>query len=208
MKKFMLGFILAAMLFSAAPISAAVQQYILSPSTAKLMVDGTEVKDAKLPMMVYEGYNYVPAATFKAICDKMGIGFKWDGAKKEIQVSTKAVTSSVGKVGASVSTEVKYTPDGLKAKLHEGEWYVYVTDIVQKYVDEFESKKRQSRYTLQPVVVRGEENSKTATFVKGEGLGGIRTTTVLISDVPLFTPGGSLLVEFDYYVNSILPLIE
>lgn len=88
MKKFILGFILAAVLFSAFPVAATIQQYILTPSTTKIVVDGIEVKDNKLPIMAYEGYNYIPAATFKSICDKISIGFKWDEAVKEIRVAT------------------------------------------------------------------------------------------------------------------------
>lgn len=93
MKKFVLGFLAAALLFTALPIGAAVQQYTLQATAAKIVVDGTEAKDDKLPIMAYQGYNYIPAAVFRSICDKIGVGFKWDNEKKEIQINTKEVVN-------------------------------------------------------------------------------------------------------------------
>jgi hypothetical protein len=90
MKKFIFGFLAAALLFTALPIGAAVQEYILTKSTAKLVVDGAEVTDDTLPILHYNGYNYIPAATFRAICDKIGVGFQWVDDKKEIQLITKS----------------------------------------------------------------------------------------------------------------------
>ena len=106
MKKFFFGFILAALLFSAMPIGAAVEQYILTPSAAKIVVDGAEVKDNKLPIMNYQGYNYIPAATFRSICDKIGVEFEWDNTTKEIQLSTKEVKA----VSETVVPAAELTP--------------------------------------------------------------------------------------------------
>lgn len=103
-KGFILGFLCAALLFTA--IGAGV--YTLVPSTTKLVVDGAEVKDDKLPVLYMEpGYNYVPAAVFRAICDKIGVRFAYVEANNAIQIDTRVketvVTNKLVKEGDNVS---------------------------------------------------------------------------------------------------------
>ena len=44
------------------------------------MIDGETAKK-ELPVLNYQGYNYIPAATFREICDTIGVGFEWVGIK-------------------------------------------------------------------------------------------------------------------------------
>lgn len=62
MKKFMLGFILAALLFSAIPVGATVQQYILYKPDYKVYFGDKEYKDNDYPPLNYKGKTYVPVA--------------------------------------------------------------------------------------------------------------------------------------------------
>ena len=60
MKKFMLGFILAAMLFSALPVGAAVKQYVLYKPDYKVYFGDNEYNDKDYPILNYKGKTYVP----------------------------------------------------------------------------------------------------------------------------------------------------
>lgn len=71
-KQLIIGFLLGALLFSVVPVGATIGEYILKKSTAKLMVDGKEFANKDLPVLNYKGYNYIPAATFREICDTIG----------------------------------------------------------------------------------------------------------------------------------------
>jgi hypothetical protein len=74
-------------LFISLPVNAAVE-YTLKQSECKIVIDG-EVYTDILPMLLMEpGYNYVPASTFRSICDKIGVGFVYDNTVKEIQLTT------------------------------------------------------------------------------------------------------------------------
>ncbi|MEN6313729.1 MAG: hypothetical protein ABFD25_05710 [Clostridiaceae bacterium] len=87
-KGFILGFVCAALLFTA--IGATAAQYTLTPSTVKFYMDGTEIKDDKLPLLYMEpGYNYLPAAMFRSICDKIGIVFEYVEKDNAIVIDTK-----------------------------------------------------------------------------------------------------------------------
>jgi hypothetical protein len=146
MKKFILGFLTAALLFSAFPVGAAVQQYILTASAAKIVVDGEEVKDAKLPILAYNGYNYIPASVFKTISEKIGVGFKWDGTVKEIQISTagtsvttstavsttKGVSTTSGiidlEIVSAINPTQELTKDNIKIYQYQNVKYINVND--------------------------------------------------------------------------------
>lgn len=88
-KQFITGFILGAIIFSAIPVQAKVQEYLLQKSTAKVMVDGKEFANKELPVLNYKNYNYIPMATFREICNTIGVGFEWVGESSEVQISTE-----------------------------------------------------------------------------------------------------------------------
>lgn len=69
-----------------------IAQYVLKESDCKLIVDGVEVK-GDLPLLIMDpGYNYLPAAEFRSICSKIGVGFEFDQPTKEIRIDTFQVS--------------------------------------------------------------------------------------------------------------------
>ena len=91
-KQTIVAFILGALIFSSIPASAAIQEYLLYQSEVKLVVDGVETSNPDLPILVYKGYNYIPAAAFRDICSKIGVAFQWVGGVNQIQISTEEVS--------------------------------------------------------------------------------------------------------------------
>ena len=104
-------------------VNAAVKEYVLKQSECKIVVDGVEVK-GELPLLIMEpGFNYIPAAEFRSICDKIGIGFEFDVPTKEIRIATQK-TQPLSAKGVDNVSEVVKTPDGLNVILYEGKYYV------------------------------------------------------------------------------------
>lgn len=221
MKKFILGFLTAALLFSAMPIGAAVQQYVLTPTTSKITVDGKTVTDAKLPIMAYQGYNYIPASTFKSICDKIGIGFKWDGTSKEIQLatssstatsaaSTKALattttstTSNMGVKTMATTDKIKETPDGItNIDTWEGKQYIginYIQNVINKKGYDIVPSIKTNKFML----IKGNSPDFKYNLKSKES-----EYAILIDDVPTVSAYGGHNIEANYYINTILPLIK
>lgn len=147
-KQLIIGFLLGALLFSIVPVSATIQEYLLQKSSAKLIVNGKEFSNKDLPVLLYKGYNYIPAATFREICDIIGVGFEYVGEKNEIQINTKKievvqerkddkVDFKIPKIGEEErgnfeETEM-ITDEGLKVHTFNGEEYVALYDINEKY---------------------------------------------------------------------------
>ena len=229
-KSFVLGFLLATLLFSAIPIGAVVQEYILTPTTSKLVVDGVEVNNPALPMMAYNGYNYIPASSFREICDKIGVGFEWDNEKKEIQIDTQVAastdaTSEVVKEGDIVSDvpthpniivdesiELSCTlKDGISTFTYDGAEYIVAKSNERKGIIGFESKSyndaTRTGFRIEFRVV----NKEGFLCLLHEEAG--NTTNVLLNISAydkqyVMGINGILGIEYSYYQNSMLPLIS
>jgi hypothetical protein len=139
MKKFILGFLMGAMLFSILPVNAAVQQYILKKSTVKLMINGEEYKNLTLPVLLMNpGYNYLPAVSFRDIAKLMGAEFVYQNTNNTININTKpdnsVITSSTNPVSSkeitfeSISSpqsglDKLLTKDNIKFTNMNSRWY-------------------------------------------------------------------------------------
>lgn len=214
MKKFVLGFILGALLFSIIPASAAIQEYVLQKSDVRIMVDGEEHADKELPVLNYKGYNYLPAAAFRGICDKIGVGFNWDNAKKEIQIT--AVTQA--KEGDNVSDVPlnKYgLPDfrdyeGEKPAIERDGRYSYFTYNgvryirAENYLESFKENPFPKNFRFERIVENGKFTDRIE-FQKAQGE--MWDIITLIEEVPYAYLDAFYLVN-DYFINTILPLTQ
>lgn len=118
-KHFLIGFLVGALLFTLIPANAAVQEYILQKSSAKITVDGKEFANKDLPVLNYKGYNYIPAAVFRGICEKLGLGFDWVGETNEIQIQTKGEGDLSDTIGQAL----------IEYKTVDGKEYVSIVDV-------------------------------------------------------------------------------
>jgi hypothetical protein len=59
-RQLFIGIFIGALIFNSIPISAAVQQFILTKSVYKVFVDGKEYADKTYPILTYKGIAYAP----------------------------------------------------------------------------------------------------------------------------------------------------
>lgn len=214
MKKFILGFLVGALLFSIIPVGAAVQEYVLQMSDAKLVIDGAEYVDKELPVLNYKGYNYIPAAAFRDICQKIGVNFDWVNDVKEIQIKTSG--QALKKEGDMVGDRIWETPDGItQIDAWEGKQYIGIIYIRNKIKEKGYNLIRMTIDERDPLTHEWTTKEDKQQVIKGfynENLkpGEHQSTdyTVLIDDVPITIVYGHSCVEADYYINTILPLIK
>jgi len=168
--------------------TAAVQEYTLKKSECKLVVDGVEVK-GELPLLIMDpGYNYIPAAQFRSICDKIGIGFEFDVPTKEVRIETRQAQIETKEVEAVKITE---TPDGIKT------------------IDTWHGKQY-----IGNLYIRLKANETGYTFIKNRQnvweIIRLKDNKVLLTDIPttaLTGYGGYAAVEVNYYIENIMPII-
>jgi hypothetical protein len=129
-RQLIIGFAIC-LLFVVVPVGAAVNEYTLKQSECKIVVDGKEVK-GELPLLIMDpGFNYIAAAEFRSICDKIGIDFEFDPPTKEIRITTRQDVKTMlsqsavnEKESEGVSEVITQTPDGLEVFQYEGEKYI------------------------------------------------------------------------------------
>jgi hypothetical protein len=218
--------ILIGILIAAVPVGAAVQEYTLKQSECKIVVDGKEVK-GELPLLIMDpGFNYIPAAEFRSICDKMGIGFEFDSPTKEIRIDTAQVKAEptpvpeiipnekgepeemevpINKYGLPdfsnyTGTEPVLESDGTKRFfVYEGKEYIFlpgIPDLPFKLPDP---------YRFECPIINGKVSFIVQLVKRGGG-----ETQVIINEVPyaLYKGKRDFCIQYDYYQNTILPLIE
>jgi hypothetical protein len=178
------AFIIGALITGCIPAYAAVQEYILTSTASKITVDGAEVKNDQLPMMSYQGYNYIPAATFRDICDKIGVGFEWNNEAKEIQITTSTGTTTTGAI--DLSDKITQTPDGLPVFQYKG----------SNYIEWLELRKKCESLGLHFRIENNAFNFKNS-------------DDTLICSIELFTIYSPFdYAKYDDYINIVLPLIK
>lgn len=193
-KQLIIGFILGALLFTIIPANAKVQDYLLQKSSAKITIDGEEVTNKELPILYYKGYNYIPAATFREICDKIGVGFEWVGEKKEILIKTNK-TQTMTEEGSKLMLETpRREKDDLYILVDDGIKYVRLKDIYDKY---------DGQYNFNPTKDSSINNRKMILVndVTGEEL-------LNIPHQQTFIFNNQTYLSYDYFVNTVLPIID
>lgn len=89
MKKTILAFLLGALLFSAMPIKAAIEEYILYQADYKLMINGQQYSDPDLPLLNYKGFTYAPVRT---VFTTAGMNINWNSVSGQAEVNTPETT--------------------------------------------------------------------------------------------------------------------
>jgi hypothetical protein len=194
-------------------VNAAVE-YTLKQSECKIIVDGVEVK-GELPLLMMEpGFNYIPAAEIRSICDKIGVGFEFDALTKEVRIDTTK-TQALATEPSPVPTPIyaQEVADGKEVLSPQTLLQIFPIDILggEEYI-----RLRYIQKVSQPdgydffkstgwVMV-----SVTSDFDFNSGLSGENQGkyTVLLENIPITIIHGCESVTVDYYTNTILPLIK
>ena len=201
-KQLITGFILGAIVFGTMPVQAKVQEYLLQKSTAKVMVDGQEFANKELPVLNHKGYNYIPMATFREICDNIGVGFEWAGESGEVQISTgnkieiqpSAGTEKPISENKNVSI-VGIEKDGYKIGVVNGVEYIALREAGEKFHDQ--------GYWFNYI-----QKTNNVRFSHTDDWRDESKEDILLDDIKLTVFEGSSYMEYSYFKENILTLIQ
>lgn len=193
-KHFVIGFLVGALLFTFIPANASVQEYILQKSLAKITVDGKEFANKDLPVLNYKGYNYIPASVFRGICEKLGLGFDWVGETNEIQIKTSKGVTSLSSIEMGECSVKNMEKDGYRILTVDGVEYISLREIMNKNAGyEFRYKK----------------NPQTAYFAYNpDNSSSMENQIILVDNIPVKPIQGLSRIEYKFFKENILPLIE
>ncbi len=203
-KQFLIGFLIGALLFTFIPVNAAVQEYILTKSNARIIVDGTEFADDSLPILNYKGYNYIPAAVFRGICAKLGFSFDWVGETNEIQIQTKGEGNLSDTIGQAL----------IEYKTVDGKEYVSIVDV-KAYCKELYGGRFSVGYGRNDPTwasIHSVRGLHAARILKDENPNATNDEELIKSGVLIELPikhiNGEIHITRETFENTVLPFID
>lgn len=180
MKKFILGFLLGAMLFGSG-IAFAEELLKVVPNPFPVLINGTKT--------VVDGYN-INGSTYLKLRDfeKAGLGVEFNSQNSQIEITSDIIASEVTSEGEKAMSEIiTQTPDGItNIDTWEGQQYIGALYIRNKIRE------------------KGYDFTKPMGFDKWQIIKG---DVVVLDNVPTTKAYGRDNVEVNYYINTILPLI-
>jgi hypothetical protein len=84
-KQTIVAFLLGAVLFSAIPVKAAIEEFILYKADYKLVINGVEFNDPDVPLMNYKGYT---VGSVRKILEAAGIPITWNAKLGQAEVTS------------------------------------------------------------------------------------------------------------------------
>lgn len=139
-RQLFIGILIGALIFSATPVTAAVQQFILTKSVYKVFVDGKEYADKTYPILTYKGITYVPLGKITSL---LGGTYKVDAKEKSINlVSLKTIpTPSPTPVPTptptpkkEINTSITYETLARSADSYKGEIVKFTGKVIQSSI--------------------------------------------------------------------------
>jgi hypothetical protein len=107
----------------------------------------------------------------------------------------------------------KLTPDGISSRFIEDDYYVSIITLNTKWVRGYNAEKEPTYYyyfDYQDAIAK-DKNTQTSKLIKQKKVDdAVVPINVMLEDIPIFHKFITLhpLIKYDYYVNTILPLIK
>jgi len=98
-KGFIVGFVMASLIVGS--VTATVNQYLLTPASYPIIVNGQELNDPNYPTLNYQGTTYL---SLKKAAEALDADLKWNEEKRQVEINNKKqestiITESKEKVG-------------------------------------------------------------------------------------------------------------
>jgi hypothetical protein len=196
-KGFIIGFIIAAFLFGG--ITYAAEELIVNPNPYPVLINGVET-----PVEAYNinGFTYLKLADMS----KAGLLVKFNETDKRIEIGSTNLEPKPTKEESTVNDtpeKITSTPDGITMiDTYEGKQY-----IGEAYIDKKVKEKGyafvQNINTNQWMLIKGNLPDFKFRIDSKES-----EYTVILDNIPTTATYGYDSVEINYYINTILPLIQ
>jgi hypothetical protein len=224
LKSLVLGILIGGLFIGTFPTVRAATQQAINVTYNNIKIS---VRDQIIPTdtepFTYNNRTFVPA---RVIAEALGMDVKYNELTDTVEITDK-VTSNLSTLQSTITAETKVTPDGITATKYNEDYYIplykfknHWDDLTRGYS---ERKETYSKYSLQPIPIENQEKYEFATLTKWTYVYTVKTvkigtieksqtilsdykTEILLENIPLSTIGGGEYIQYNYYVNTILPI--
>lgn len=203
MKKFIMGFLTAALLFTAIPVGAAIEEFICHRADYRVMVNGEQYISEDLPILNYKGSTYAP---FRSILEAAGLNVRWNAELKQAEVMASDLSDNKieSNGGDNVSEKIVQTPDGINLTYINNSPYVDASDF------NYNNTYKNSQFVFALDSIFGGSDNDIVLVKKGQTSTLAKDGEVILKDIPSVSNGGrrKYFIPYGYYTSTVLPLIK
>jgi uncharacterized membrane-anchored protein len=143
-KGFIAGFVAASLVVGGA--FATVNQYLLTPASYPIIVDGQELNDPNYPTLNYEGTTYL---SLKKTAEALDADLNWNEEKRQVEINNK-------KQESTVITESKTEVE--KGDTMQKEVFGEFKESADMYIEEVDGEQYMSIGAFSAYVIKEEDN--------------------------------------------------
>jgi hypothetical protein len=200
-KHFILGFITAAILFMLIPVGAAIQEYICYIADYSVIINGEEYTHPDLPILNYQGNTYAP---LRSVLEAAGLEVNWNGELREASIISPTVEKTwdldnipLNNYGLPDFEIIQFT-----AIDENGINVIYFDEV--KYVGISSLKD-----AMKPLIIYWRFGTNPKIFdLYASTSAYLANDEPLIYDIPYVRYMSEYYILNDYYVETIIPLIN
>jgi len=209
MKKIISGLIIGMLITLSINVFAA-GELLINPNPFPIHVDGQE---QNLEAYNINGSTYIKLSDIPKATNNV-LEVKFDQENKRININTQKDTEANISLQNTegeekVSEIVEQTPDGLPVQYFDGEPYV---NIMREFYKKYGNVNNEKFYNIEEKwIPEGKSENYRLKLYTEHPSGSTKPPTVLLENIPLEIKGEiktPSYVSLDYYVNTILPLIQ
>ena len=190
-KFILIGLIIGLMASSFFAYADEIQQFILTKVNYPIIVNNQEYTNSELPVLNYEGNTYVP---LKAVGKLLNAEVKWNDGLNRVEIGDCSTIIEENNVKSTTNTDLKEN-----IVIKDSIEYISLISINDKYY-KFDKGYCFEYTDSQTKFVYKERQVDDGSWIINELLE--------ISNNVLTIINGKTCIQYNYYINNILPLIK
>lgn len=193
-RSFVAGILTCLLFISFIPVARAVNEYICTVVSYPILINGTKYENSKNPALNHNGTTYVP---LKGVLEAAGLTVAWNESLKQVEIvseSPEVISMPADETTKTMAQQARdgeipetiTTPDGVIANCLTDGYYISKTAFNDAY--------EETDYSLK------------ARPVNGDPIWAIyKDNIIMLDNVEIKDYNW---IEYDYYCDKILPLLN
>lgn len=153
LKGFVVGFVMASLIVGS--VTATVNQYLLTPASYPIIVNGQELNDPNYPTLNYQGTTYL---SLKKTAEALDADLNWNEEKRQVEINNKKQDSTI-----ITESKEKVEKVGKVGKVEKGdnvkkEVFGEFKESADMYIEEVDGEQYMSIGAFSAYVIKEEDN--------------------------------------------------
>ncbi len=150
LKGFIVGFVMASLIVGS--VTATVNQYLLTPASYPIIVNGQELNDPNYPTLNYQGTTYL---SLKKTAEALDADLNWNEEKRQVEINNKKQESTII---TESKEKIESIPEIKKGDNVKKEVFGEFKENADMYIEEVDGEQYISLGAFSIYIVQEEDN--------------------------------------------------